>query len=167
MRLRRKTKRSKKAGASRKRSTRRTSRKMGALTQSGLLEALTTIGGAVASRYIVNQLAKSNMGGTFLQKPGNKALVQVGLGVVTPLLSKNPIVSNLSKGMVVSGGFEFFKTLAPAVLGATDEDSEVIVVSGMDEIGAMDMLGADEISEINGVDEISEVNGISDFDYNY
>jgi hypothetical protein len=168
MRMRRTKRRSKKAGVSRKRSTRRGSRRsMGTLTQSGLLEALTTIGGAVASRYIVNQLAKSNMGGTFLQKPGNKALVQVGLGVVTPLLSKNPIVSNLSKGMVVSGGFEFFKTLAPAVLGATDEDSEVIVVSGMDEIGAMDMLGADEISEINGVDEISEINGISDFDYNY
>jgi hypothetical protein len=166
MRLRRKTKRSKKVSASRKRSTSR-KRSMGALTQSGLLEALTTIGGAVASRYIVNQLAKSNMGGTFLQKPGNKALVQVGLGVVTPLLSKNPIVSNLSKGMVVGGGFEFFKTLAPAVLGATDEDNEVIIVSGMDEIGAMDMLGADEISEINGIDEIAEINGMSDYDYNY
>jgi hypothetical protein len=69
--------------------------------------------------------------------------------------------------MVVSGGFEFFKTLAPAVLGAS-EDSEVIVVSGMDEIGEIDVLGAGEISEINGMDEISEINGFGgEFDYNY
>jgi hypothetical protein len=138
---------------------------MGAITQSGLLEALTLVGGAVASRYIVNQVAKSQTSMTWLQKGGNKALVQVGLGLITPMVSKNPIVANLGKGMVVSGGFEFFKTLAPTVLGATDE-AEVIVVSGMDEIGEIDVLGSNEISEINGTD-ISEVNGMSDYDYNY
>jgi hypothetical protein len=167
MRMRRKTRRTKKVSAvRRKRSTRR-SKGIGAITQSGLLEALTTIGGAVASRYIVNQLAKNNVGGQFLTKPGNKALVQVGLGIIAPMVSKSPIVSNLSKGMVVSGGFEFFKTLAPTALGATEEESEVIVVSGMDEIGAMDMLGANEIAEVNGIDEIAEVNGMDDYDYNY
>lgn len=166
MRLRKKSRKVKRtAGTARRRATRR--RSMGAITQSGLLEALTTIGGAVASRYIVNQLSKSNVGGTFLQKAGNKALVQVGLGLITPMVSKNPIVSNLGKGMVVSGGFEFFKTLAPTVLGATDDEAEVIVVSGMDELGAVDMLGAGEISEVNGIDEISEVNGTGDYDYNY
>lgn len=164
MRLRRRKSRrsTKKMSSVRRRRTSR--RRMGAITQSGLLEAFTLIGGAVASRYIVNQVAKSQTSMTWLQKGGNKALVQVGLGLVTPMISKNPIVNNLSKGMIVSGGFEFFKTLAPGVLGQSDE---VIVVSGMDEIGAMDMLGANEISEINGVDEISEINGISDYDYNY
>jgi len=166
MRMRRKSRKSVKrsSGVRRKRSTRR---KMGAITQSGLLEALTLVGGAVASRYIVNQVAKSQTSMAWLQKGGNKALVQVGLGLLTPMVSKNPIVANLSKGMVVSGGFEFFKTLAPAVLGAS-EDSEVIVVSGMDEIGEIDVLGAGEISEINGMDEISEINGFGgEFDYNY
>lgn len=164
MRLRRRKSRrsTKKMSSVRRRRTSR--RRIGAITQSGLLEAFTLIGGAVASRYIVNQVAKSQTSMTWLQKGGNKALVQVGLGLVTPMISKNPIVNNLSKGMIVSGGFEFFKTLAPGVLGQSDE---VIVVSGMDEIGAMDMLGANEISEINGVDEISEINGISDYDYNY
>lgn len=164
MRIRRKSRRSVKrtSAVRRKRSTRR---KMGAITQSGLLEALTLVGGAVASRYIVNQVAKSQTSMTWLQKGGNKALVQVGLGLITPMVSKNPIVSNLGKGMLVSGGFEFFKTLAPAVLGASDE-AEVIVVSGMDEIGEIDMLGANEISEINGTD-ISEINGMDEYDYNY
>lgn len=163
MRMRRKSKRS----VSKKRRTtsrRRGGRRMGALTQSGLLEALTTIGGAVASRYIVNKLAENKVGGDFITKAGNKALVQVGLGVIAPMVSKSPIVNNLSKGMIVAGGFEFFKTLAPAVLGA--DDSEVIVVSGLDQVGAMDMLGADQISEINGTD-ISEINGMDDYDYNY
>ena len=164
MRMRRKTSRKKKVSAVRRR--RSSSRKMGAITQSGLLEALTLVGGAVASKYIVNQVAKSQTGVSWLQKGGNKALIQVGLGLITPMISKNPIVNNLSKGMVVSGGFEFFKTLAPSVLGASD-DAEVIVVSGMDEIGEVDMIGANEISEINGADEISEINGMSDYDYNY
>lgn len=165
MRMRRtKARKSKRSSAVRRK---RSSRKMGAITQSGLLEALTLVGGAVASRYIVNQVAKSQTSMQWLQKGGNKALVQVGLGLLTPMVSKNPIVSNLGKGMVVGGGFEFFKTLAPSVLGASDE-AEVIVVSGMDEIGEIDMIGAGEISEINGMDEISEINGISgDFDYNY
>jgi hypothetical protein len=164
MRMRRKTSRKKKVSAVRRR--RSSSRKMGAITQSGLLEALTLVGGAVASKYIVNQVAKSQSNVSWLQKGGNKALIQVGLGLITPMISKNPIVNNLSKGMVVSGGFEFFKTLAPSVLGASDE-AEVIVVSGMDEIGEVDMIGANEISEINGADEISEINGMSDYDYNY
>lgn len=165
MRNRRKTvRRSKRStGVRRKRTSRR---KMGAITQSGLLEALTLVGGAVASRYIVNQVAKSQTSMAWLQKGGNKALIQVGLGLITPMVSKNPIAVNLGKGMLVSGGFEFFKTLAPAVLGQS-EDSEVIVVSGMDEIGEIDMLGANDISEINGMDEISEINGMDDFDYNY
>ena len=164
MLMRRKIRRTKKAGVSRKRSTGR--RKIGALTASSLVDAVTGIAGAVASRVIVNQLAKSNVGGQFLQKPGNKALIQIGLGVLTPMISKNPIAANFGKGMVYGGGFEFFKTLAPSYLGAAD-DSEVIVISGMDEIGAMDVLGANEISEINGVDEIAEINGMDEYDYNY
>ena len=165
MRMRRKTIRRRKSKVGAVRRKRSTRRRMGAITQSGLLEALTLVGGAVASRYIVNQVAKSQTSMAWLQKGGNKALIQVGLGLLTPMVSKNPIVSNLGKGMVVGGGFEFFKTLAPSVLGA--DDSEVIVVSGMDEIGEIDMLGANEISEINGAGEISEINGMDDFDYNY
>lgn len=164
MRMRRKTaRRSKRTSAVRRK---RSTRKMGAITQSGLLEALTLVGGAVASRYIVNQVAKSQTSMQWLQKGGNKALVQVGLGLITPMVSKNPILTNLGKGMVVGGGFEFFKTLAPTVLGASEE-AEVIVVSGLDEIGEIDMLGANDISEINGMSDIAEVNGMSDFDYNY
>jgi hypothetical protein len=89
---------------------------MGAITQSGLLEALTLVGGAVASRYIVNQVAKSQTSMAWLQKGGNKARVQVGLCLTTPMVSKSPIVANLSNDMIVSGGFEFFKTSAPHLL---------------------------------------------------
>jgi hypothetical protein len=127
-------------------------------------EVLGLVGGAIASRVVVNMLAKQ-----FPKLGANaqtKAAVQIGLGFITrPIAaaigSKSPMVDALGKGMMIGGGYELIKTVAPAALGAADDAGDVIVVSGMDEIGA-------DISEINGMDEIgagdeiSEINGMED-----
>jgi hypothetical protein len=131
-------------------------------------EVLGLVGGAVASRIVVNMLAKQFP--KLAATPTTKAAVQIGLGFVTKPIaaaigSKSPIVDALGKGMIIAGGYELVKQVAPTAMGATDE-SDVIVVSGMDDIGAND------ISELNGMDdigasddEISEINGMDDYDY--
>lgn len=131
-------------------------------------EILGLVGGAVASRLVVNMLAKQFP--KLAATPTTKAAVQIGLGfiakpVAAAIGSKSPLVDSLGKGMMIAGGYELIKQVAPQAMGQTD-DGDVIVVSGMDEIGSTD------ISEINGMDElgasgddISEINGMDDFDY--
>ena len=113
-------------------------------------EVLGLVGGAVASRIVVNLLAKQFP--ALASTPTTKAAVQIGLGFITKPVaaavgSKSPMVDALGKGMIIAGGYELIKQVAPKAMGAPEE-SDVIVVSGMDDIGAND------ISEINGMDEM-------------
>jgi hypothetical protein len=123
-------------------------------------ESLSMIGGAIASRFIANALGK--MFPAIVSSPINKAVTQAALGFAAkPLLGalgiKNPMIDAAGKGMIIAGGYEAMRVVAPKVLGAT-EDGDVIVVSGneiseingMDELGGMDEIGNDDISEING-----------------
>jgi hypothetical protein len=160
---RRKTTRSK---TTRRVSRRGRSRSMGKINAMDLNQVVATIGGAIASRLIVNNLAKVQGLANVIGTPYTKAGSQIVLGLVTPMIAgKSPMAKAFANGMTIGGGIELFKALAPNYLGA--DESDVIVVSGLDEIGAMDMLGAGEINEINGTDEISEINGMDDYDYNY
>lgn len=160
--MRRRRTKSRKTTKSRSRGRRR----MGAVSQSEIMSVVATIGGALASRLIVNQLAKVQGLSSTLSNTNTKAITQIGLGVITPaLFGKKPLTKALANGMMIGGGIEIVKSIAPTYFGA--DESDVIVVSGLDEIGAMDMLGEGEISEINGMDEISEINGTDEYDYNY
>jgi hypothetical protein len=149
-----------------RRVTRRKS--FGAVSQGEAVNAVVTILGGLASRVVTNNASKIP-GLDKIVTPGNKGLIQIGLGILTPMiLGKKPLTKALSNGMIFAGGLEVAKNIAPSVFGQIDE-SDVVIVSGLDEIGAMDMLGAsaDEISEINGMDEISEINGMDEYNYNY
>lgn len=156
--------------AKRKKSVKRVTRRRRYSGVSGIgtvrvNEVLGTIGGVVLSRLIVNTLSKKM---TALQSPVTKAITQIGLGVVTkPVFSalkmKSPMLDSLASGMIIGGGVELVKTVAPASLGVADETpGDVIVINGtpeiseingMDEIGGMDDIGGMDISEINGMDE--------------
>lgn len=85
------------------------------------------------------------------------AVGKIVLGAVLPKFSSTPIVRGIGNGMIAVGGLELVGGFVPA-LGATDD---VVLLSGLDQIGEMDTLGAD-ISEINGTD-ISEINGYDEF----
>ena len=130
-----------------------------------LQDVAATLAGAVASRFVVNQLVKVLPG--VIKTPTSKAIAQVALGALTKPIaglvgSKSTMVDAFGKGMMIGGGYELLKVSVPAAFGQTD-DQDVIVVNGMDisEINGMDEIGQD-ISEINGLDEIGYYN-IEDF----
>lgn len=146
----------KKGGAKRK--YRVYARKVGAVNIGNVA---MTIGGMIASRFIVNSLSKTvPMIGKSAQ---SKAISQIALGFLTrPIANaignKSASLDALATGMVVGGGFELVKSVLPTQLAGTDE-GDVIVVSGNDEISeinGMDEIGMD-ISEINGMDDIGEI----------
>ena len=73
------------------------------------------------------------------------------------------MLDSLASGMIIGGGVELVKTVAPASLGVADETpGDVIVINGtqeipeingMDDLGGLDDIGGMDISEINGMDE--------------
>ena len=152
----RRRKKSTRVMARRRRSSRRYSG-IGAVSTS---EVLALVGGAVASRFVVNSLGKAFP--SLVGSANTKAIAQVALGLATKPVAnmlgiKSPMADALGKGMIVAGGYELVRVVAPTVMGATDE-GDVIVVNGMDlsEVNGMDEIGysADELSEVNGMDEI-------------
>jgi hypothetical protein len=150
----------------RKKSTRKYrvyARKVGSVS---LQEVAVALGGAVASRFIVNSLGKVLP--QVVKTGTSKAIAQIALGFITKPLaglvgSKSANIDALSKGMIIAGGYELLKVSVPAAFGAAEGD-DVIVVSGSDimEINGMDDIGQD-ISEINGMDDIGRYS--EDYDY--
>jgi hypothetical protein len=141
---------------------RRSSRRYSGIGAVSTGEVLALVGGAVASRFVVNALGKSFP--NIVSSANTKAIAQIALGLATKPIAniigvKTPMVDALGKGMIVAGGYELVKVVAPNIMGAADE-GDVIVVNGMDEIAelnGMDEIGnANEISEMNGMDEIGE-----------
>jgi hypothetical protein len=140
---------------------RRSSKRRSMMGSVNLQDVAATLAGAVASRFVVNQLVKVVPG--VIKTPTSKAIAQVALGALTKPLaglvgSKSPMIDAFGKGMMIGGGYELLKVSVPAAFGQTD-DQDVIVVNGMDisEINGMDDIGQD-ISEINGLDEIGYYN---------
>lgn len=125
-----------------KRSTpRRKSRSMGAAASSMVAE----IGGLAAGAILAKQLNKMLSFDARILAAG-----KVVLGVALPKFVKTPIMKSVGQGMIAVGATELVGSFVPALGGADD----VIVLNGMDEIGA-------DISEVNGMD-ISEVNGLDE-----
>jgi hypothetical protein len=140
--------------------TRRRPSGMGKIGAVSVNEVGGALVGLVTSRFIINFVATKVK---TIDTPVNKAVGQIVLGLATkPVMSilkvKSPMVDAFAKGMMIGGGYELIKQVAPKALGQTDETADVIVINGADEISeinGMDEIGnMDEISEINGMDEI-------------
>jgi len=137
-----------------KSATRRRSRRMGAAAGN----MLTNIGGLAVGAILAKQLNKVLKFDARIVAAG-----KVVLGAYLPKLVKTPIVNSVGQGMIAVGATELIGSFVPA-LGAADD---VVLLSGLDEIGEVDMIGAGDIAEVNGLDEIgamdiAEVNGMEE-----
>lgn len=141
--------RKRKAKVTRRRSTRRS---MGAVGAGMASDILSVTAGAVIAQKVVSMLS-----GRLDAKIASA--VPVAIGVFLPKFVKNPMAKGVANGMIAVGGQKLVASFLPA-LGATDD---VVLVSGLDEIGALDQIGyGSDISEINGTD-ISEINGYDEY----
>lgn len=143
-----------------RRSYRRRSSSMGAVAGN----LLTTIGGIAAGAIVAKQLNK-------MLKFDAKILAagKVALGVALPRFIKNPLMTSVGQGMIAVGATELIGAFVPS-LGAADD---VVLLSGLDEMGGLDEIGEyselsgldvmnGDISEVNGYGDISEVNGLDE-----
>ena len=143
-----------------KRRSYRRSRSMGAVAGN----LLTTIGGIAAGAIVAKQLNK-------MLKFDAKILAagKVALGVALPRFIKNPLMTSVGQGMIAVGATELVGAFVPS-LGAADD---VVLLSGLDEMGGLDEIGEyselsgldvmnGDISEVNGYGDISEVNGLDE-----
>jgi hypothetical protein len=121
-------------------------------------DLLMTVGGLAAGAIAAKQLNKVLKFDARILAAG-----KVALGVALPKLVKNPFMASVGNGMIAVGATELVGAFVPALAGADD----VVLLSGMDEIGeldemsGMDEIGAMDISEVNGTD-INEVNGFDE-----
>jgi hypothetical protein len=124
-------------------------RSMGAIGGQMVMDVAGLTLGAVLGKQV----------GKFLPSLDSRltAVGTIVLGAFLPKISSTPLVRGIGNGMIAIGGSQLLGGFVPA-LGATDD---VVLLSGIDQIGEMDTLGAD-ISEINGTD-ISEINGFDEF----
>lgn len=121
-------------------------------------DMLMEVGGLALGAIAAKQLNK------FL-KFDNRILAagKVALGVALPKFAKTPLMKSVGQGMIAVGATELVGSFVPALAGTDD----VILLSGLDEIGeldemsGLDEIGAMDISEVNGLD-INEVNGIDE-----
>lgn len=146
--------RRRKSNKPKRRTTRRRSTSMGAVAG----DLLMTVGGLAAGAIAAKQLNKVLKFDARILAAG-----KVALGVALPKLVKNPFMASVGNGMIAVGATELVGAFVPALAGADD----VVLLSGMDEIGeldemsGMDEIGAMDISEVNGTD-INEVNGFDE-----
>lgn len=129
---------------------RRPKRSIGAVGAEMASEILATTAGAVVGVKMITMLSGKIDGKI-------ASAIPLAVGVFLPKFVKNPMVKGVAQGMIAVGGMKLVTNLLPA-LGASDD---VVLVSGVDEIGALDQIGAD-IAEVNGMD-INEVNGIDEY----
>jgi len=131
------------------RSYKRRSTSMGAVAG----DLLMTVGGIAAGAIVAKQLNK-------VLKFDAKILAagKIGLGIMLPKLSKSPLTTNVGYGMIAVGATELIGSFVPALAGTDD----VLLLSGFDDISGLDEIGAMDISEVNGFNDISEVNGLDE-----
>jgi len=144
--------RKRKTSKPRRRSYKRRS-SMGAVGQDLLMTVAGVGAGAVAARQ-VDKILKFDT--------KINSLIKIGVGIALPkFVSKTPFVNDIGLGMIAVGAADLVGSFVP-VLGAAPDD--VLVISGMDEMGALDQIGLNDIAEVNGTD-ISTVNGQDDLGY--
>lgn len=133
---------------------RRRTRSVGAAAGNVLME----VGGLALGAIAAKQLNK------FLKFDSRiLAGAKIALGVALPKFAKTPLMKSVGSGMIAVGATELVGAFVPGLAGADD----VVLLSGMDEIGEIDLIGemdeigAMDISEVNGTD-INEVNGMDE-----
>ena len=126
---------------SKKTTARRYSRRrsVGAVGGNLVMELAGLTAGALVARNIGKIAPKLN--------PQILSAGKVALGVALPMFVKSPIMKSIGNGMVAVGGVELIGSFVHGLAG----DDDVVLLSGLDEIGSMD------ISEINGLDEIGQM----------
>lgn len=134
-----------------RRRTYRSRKSMGAVASDLLMTVAGVGAGAVAARQFDKVLK--------FDSKINSA-IKIAAGIALPKFIKEPFVKDLGLGMIAIGAADLVGAFVPA-LGAAPDD--VLVISGMDELGGLDQIGED-IAEVNGLD-ISTVNGQDDLGY--
>ena len=74
--------------------------KVGAIGKDGIMDMAIIVGGAVVAKVLSNKLATST--NATLLKFG--AYVPLALGVVLPMVVKNPMLAKISIGLIAGGG---------------------------------------------------------------
>lgn len=124
---------------------------IGAVGTGMLMDIAALAAGAIAAKQIGKLLPASI-------SPKIASAGKVALGVMIPNFIKNPMMKSFGNGMIAVGATELVGSFIPA-LGATDD---VVLLSGVDDIGGIDQIGGDDINAVNGMD-ISAVNGDDDY----
>jgi len=135
---------------------RRRRSRMGAIGKIDLMAPIAMIGGAVVGRFLVNKFLAKQTGII-------KGAAQVGAGLGVQLFVKNAMAYNAGSGMVAAGGLTLIQSVAPNLAIGAEGDSEILFISGTDEINTVngvDQIGADAMN-----DEINTVNGIDEDEY--
>lgn len=129
--------------------TYRRKRSMGAVSGGIVMDIAGLTVGALIAKNVGKILPNLN--------PKVASAGKIALGVALPMFVKSPLVKSIGNGMLAVGGVELIGSFVPALAG----DDDVVLLSGLDEIGSMD------INEVNGLDEIgamdiSEINGFDE-----
>jgi hypothetical protein len=141
----------------RKTPARRYSRRksMGAVSGGIVMDIAGITVGALLAKQVGKLLPNLN--------PKIASAGKVALGVALPMFVKSPIMKSIGNGMLAVGGVELIGSFIPALAG----DDDVVLLSGLDDIGAMDISEINGLDDIGGMDEIgamdiSEINGFDE-----
>lgn len=141
----------------RKTSTRRysRSRSMGAVGGGIAMDIAGITIGALLAKQVGKLLPKLD--------PKIGSAGKVALGVALPMFVKNPFAKAVGNGMLAVGGVELIGSFVPGLAG----DDDVVLLSGIDDIGGMDISEINGLDDIGGIDEIgamdiSEINGFDE-----
>jgi len=102
------------AKRSKRRSTGRRRRRVGAVGKADMQAIALAIGGAVLGSKLQAMLAKDPTKTTMVNLSPYAALAA---GIVLPMFVKNPIVKALAVGLTTVGGLSALKKLAPGIVG--------------------------------------------------
>lgn len=126
-----------------KSSSRRRSRRIGAIGGSILPKVGGVVVGAVAANFVDKLLP--------IQNEAIKGGAKVALGIFLPKLAKGTFVESVGYGMIAVGGVQLAKGVLPA--GTLGEAP--LLIAGMDTVGEIETIGnIDTVGEIPTVGEV-------------
>ncbi len=126
---------------------RKSSRKMGAIGKSFIMDAAGLVAGAAIARILTSS-------GKILPNidPKLKSAAVVAIGAFFPKLVKGAIGQSIGSGMIASGGLGLLQSTG--VLGAMDDAMQIPVsVMAGDDLSVISGYSEDNLSVIAGMDE--------------
>ncbi len=126
---------------------RKSSRKMGAIGKSFIMDAAGLVAGAAIARVLTSS-------GKILPNidPKLKSAAVVAIGAFFPKLVKGAIGQSIGSGMIASGGLGLLQSTG--VLGAMDDAMQIPVsVMAGDDLSVISGYSEDNLSVIAGMDE--------------